>query len=154
MFSEDASSVNEIEKKLDVWSDIFSQRVKNSMELLAGLLKQTVVEKLSGGALQSKTGMLLANLNEESHDEGAYINASTPYAAILEYRGQTKKHVIAATQVKSLAFLAGEGTAFARQVMHPGSSIPAFSYLHNSLQEIMPVVNERLTETIVEGMEN
>jgi phage gpG-like protein len=59
------------------------------------------------------------------------------YAAIQEFGGTTRPHVILPRKAKALAFAgAGGGTVFAMRVFHPGSVIPARPYIRPVIPEI------------------
>ena len=56
----------------------------------------------------------------------------------------TKAHIIEATNAKALSFPFGGKQAFFTRVNHPGSDIPARSYLNSSLDD--------MSDDIVDGM--
>jgi phage gpG-like protein len=101
-----------------------------------------VADKLGGAVLHRRSGRLAA-----AQETTVTISASAlavavgfdpravPYGAIQEYGGTTRAHLIAAKAARALRFsLAGE-LAFAKSVHHPGSRIPARSFLRSSLAE-------------------
>ena len=73
------------------------------------------------------------------------------YAAIQEYGGKTSAHEILPQKALALAFIAGGALRFARKVEHPGSLIPARSYLGATLDgmsdEIIAALAYAATET-------
>jgi phage gpG-like protein len=111
-------------------------------QLLAQALADKVKsDKLSSQVLQSKTGRLSGGIDSNVEQEGDVISGNVfasgdvPYAAIQEYGGVTKAHVIEAVNGKALAFNMGGKTAILQHVNHPGSVIPERSYLRSSLDE-------------------
>ena len=110
--------------------------------LADALLTKIRDEKLSGQALESKSGALkasiVANVSVTGDGVAARVgsNGDVKYAAIQEYGGQTSAHDIVPDKAQVLAFLVGGGARFARIVHHPGSNFPARGYLQSSLDEL------------------
>jgi phage gpG-like protein len=75
-----------------------------------------------------------------------------PYAAIQEFGGKTAAHDIVAVKAKALAFSTGGDQVFARSVHHPGSTIPARSYLGGSLAEMHDEIESGFKEAILEAL--
>jgi len=74
-----------------------------------------------------------------------------PYAAIHEFGGITRPHVIVPKRKKFLVFRGRDGRlVFARKVNHPGSRIPARPYLgpalRDSKQKIVEFVRNRMNQ--------
>jgi phage gpG-like protein len=110
---------------------------------LAERLRQHLTDdKLSGQVLQSRSGALKASIAAEVDDQDGQVIARVfsagdiKYAAIQEYGGRTAPHDIVPDKAKVLAFLVGGAPVFARIVHHPGSQIPARSYLRSSLADM------------------
>lgn len=81
---------------------------------------------LEGPILQrSGAGGLASSITSYHGPNEAGVGSNKPYAAIHQLGGQTSAHVIKARNKKALHF----GGRFARQVNHPGSSIPPRPYL-------------------------
>jgi len=76
------------------------------------------------------------------------------YARIQEYGGRTAAHDIVPVKAKVLAFTAGGGTVFATIVHHPGSTIPARSYLRSSLADMAGVITGELRAAVTEALMN
>lgn len=99
-------------------------------------------EKLSGGVLQTKSGVLRASIISDVSIANGALSATVgsigdvKYAAIQEYGGHTAAHQILPDKAAALAFLVGGAAHFARSVRHPGSSLPARAYLSSSLNEM------------------
>ncbi|MDE3175056.1 MAG: hypothetical protein KGM15_02980 [Pseudomonadota bacterium] len=110
-------------------------------DLAAALATKVRDEKLSGQALQSRSGALKASISADVSVNGSALNATVgsfgdvKYAAIQEYGGRTGAHEILPTKAQALAFVVGGAARFARRVQHPGSTIPAHHYLLSSLDE-------------------
>ena len=109
---------------------------------LALALADTVrLDKLSGQVLAARSGALRDLIAADVTTEGEAIVATVgsvgdlKYAAIQEYGGKTAAHEILPVKARALAFVDGGATRFARRVEHPGSLIPARSYLRATLDE-------------------
>jgi len=106
-------------------------------DLAERLRKHVTDDKLSGQVLQTRSGALKASITAEVDDDGGQIVArlfsagDIKYAAIQEYGGRTAAHDILPDKAKALAFL-----VFAKVVHHPGSQIPARSYLRSALADM------------------
>lgn len=99
-------------------------------------------DNLSGKVLNARSGDLRNSLKALMHENPATIyvevTADTPYAAIHEYGGHTRPHVIEAVNAHALHFMlpAAGGWVFAKRVNHPGSKIPERSYLRSALAQM------------------
>ncbi len=119
---------------------------------LAIALQEKVGDKLSGVVLQSRTGLLKDSIESTTEESDTQINSSVfvggdvPYAAIQEYGGVTKAHIIDAVNGKVLAFNMGGKQSFFRSVNHPGSVIPERSYLRSSLEDMQDDIVDRMQE--------
>lgn len=108
--------------------------------------------KLSGPVLKMKSGRLLNSIKSQMVENAQTIyvrvfSSGVPYAAIHEYGGQTRPHMIVPRNVQALHFMASDGAeVFARVVHHPGSKIPARSYLRSSLEEMRETLIRNMTE--------
>jgi phage gpG-like protein len=122
-------------------ADMQARLEAKARDLASTLVAKVRDEKLSGGALQTKTGALKASISAEISLRGDALTATigsfgdVKYAAILEYGGRTSAHEIVADKARALAFLVGGPLRFARRVQHPGSTIPPHAYLQSSLDE-------------------
>ncbi|MCB6182322.1 phage virion morphogenesis protein [Leeia sp. TBRC 13508] len=82
--------------------------------------------KIDGtAATLQDTGQLAASVQAGSSSTEAWIGSNKVYAAIHQFGGKTKPHVIRAKNKKALAF----GGRVVKQVNHPGSNIPARPFL-------------------------
>lgn len=132
-----------LEQTLAALPDKVSDAFTLTSEQLGQALAQDVQDdKLSGQVLQEKSGLLKESIESAVESSGDVISANVfvagdvPYAAIQEYGGITKAHVIAATQGKALAFnWQGKQVLFAH-INHPGSVIPEHSYLRSALEDM------------------
>ena len=129
-------------------------------ETLASALAETVkLDKLSGQVLAARSGALRDSIEAEVAADGDAIVATVAsvgdvkYAAIQEYGGKTGAHEILPVKGKVLAFLAGGATRFAARVEHPGSTIPARSYLCATLDEQSDAIIAALATTPEETWE-
>ena len=135
-------------------ADALSERLQNApaaiqsalrtkaADLAERLRKHVTDDKLSGQVLQTRSGALKASITAEVDDDGGQIVArlfsagDIKYAAIQEYGGRTAAHDILPDKAKALAFLVHGAPVFAKVVHHPGSQIPARSYLRSALADM------------------
>jgi phage gpG-like protein len=111
-------------------------------ELAATLVDRIKYDKLAGGALNAQSGALQASITADVTADADGFTASVgsdggvKYAAIQEYGGKTAAHDILPDKGEALALMMGGTLRFARRIHHPGSSIPARSYLPSALEEM------------------
>lgn len=147
-------------------------RVMNT--LIVKLTRKIKEEKLSGQVLKNRTGTLRRSITPSISTSSNLIEgkASTNiiYAAIHEYGGVTRPHVIVPKHRLALAWVRGSfigpirmATAtgrfskkqsaypfiFARRVNHPGSHIPERSFMRSSLREMKPEILESFRNAIL-----
>lgn len=113
-------------------------------------LADLVRQKLSGSVLHVRTGQLLDSINNEMHETtteiyGTVYSSGVAYAGIQEYGGQTRPHEIRPINARALHFFMGDAEVFAKSVQHPGSNIPARSYLVSSLNDLRDTIVADLT---------
>jgi phage gpG-like protein len=127
---------------------------------LAERLRQHVTDdKLSGQVLQSRSGALRASIAAEVNDDAGQIIARVfssgdiKYAAIQEYGGRTAPHDIVPDKAKALAFLVHGAPVFAKIVHHPGSQIPARSYLRSSLSDMGDQIIAEFTAAAADALQ-
>ncbi len=144
---------SELQAKFASLSDSLRVIVLAKSEMLVQKLADKIRdEKLNGQVLNSRSGKLRNSIESDVEESGSMINASVyvagdvPYAAIQEYGGTTKAHIIEALSAKALAFGWQGKSVFFKRVNHPGSVIPERSYLRSSLEEMQA--------DIVSGMED
>ena len=129
-------------------------------ELAAALVARVRDDKLSGQLLATGSGALKASIASEILNDGAMLTATVgsfgdvKYAAIQEYGGRTSAHEILPDKGQALAFLVGGMLRFARRVEHPGSTLPARSYLATSLEEARDEIVAGLTAAVTEAWDN
>jgi phage gpG-like protein len=126
-------------------------------DALRGALEARIQQKLSGEVLQTRSGALAASIISSIENDGSDTSVSisstgVPYAAIQEFGGKTAAHDIAAVKAKALAFSMGGDQIFARSVHHPGSTIPARSYLGSSLVEMSDEIESGFKQAILEAL--
>ena len=125
------------------------------------LVDDMVVEirdvKLGGAVLHRISGRLAATVQVSAKE--VYGNklrfvvragdASTPYARIQEYGGKTAAHDIFPVKKAALAFIGSSGNrVMASVVHHPGSVVPARSYMRSTLEEYRPRIRAMLLEAV------
>jgi len=129
-------------------------------ELAEALAERVRNDKLAGGVLNARTGALSASIAADVAVDGegglrATVGSfgEVKYAAIQEYGGKTGAHEILPAKAKALAFVAGSKLVFARKVEHPGSAIPARSYLGSALGEMRDELVTALAAAALEAWE-
>lgn len=88
-------------------------------------LKAPVSKRRSGGMILQDSGQLAASITQASDATSATVGTNKVYAAIHQFGGQTRPHVILPRNKKALAF----GGRVVKKVNHPGSKIPARPFL-------------------------
>ena len=126
-------------------------------DALRGTLEARIQQKLSGVVLQTRSGALAASIissieNDGSHTSVSISSTGVPYAAIQEFGGKTAAHDIIAVTAKVLEYSAGGSQVFARSVHHPGSMIPARSYLGSSLADMRDDIESGFKQAILEAL--
>jgi phage gpG-like protein len=126
-------------------------------DALRSALEARIQQKLSGEVLQTRSGALAASIISSIENDGSDLSVSisstgVPYAAIQEFGGKTAAHDIVAVKAKALAFSAGGGQIFAKSVHHPGSTIPARSYLGSSLANMRDDIESGFKQAILEAL--
>jgi len=124
---------------------------------LCNTVEARIRQKLSGEVLQARSGALAESISSSIDDDGSAVSVSTssagvPYAAIQEFGGKTAAHDIVAVKAKALAFSAGGGEVFAKSVRHPGSTIPARSYLASTLLEMRDEIESAWKQAVLESL--
>jgi phage gpG-like protein len=141
-------------------SEIRERIEAKARDLAAALVAKVRDEKLSGGALETKTGALRNSISADMSREGDAITAAVAsfgdvkYAAIQEFGGRTSAHEIAPDKAQALAFLVGGALRFSRRIQHPGSTIPARAYLQSSLDESRDGIVAQLVSVAREAWAN
>jgi phage gpG-like protein len=98
-------------------------------------------QKLSGQVLHHRKGTLKESIPRQSKVEelgetiSVKIGTNLEYAAIHEYGGVTKPHVILPKRASVLHFMKGGADVFCKSVNHPGSKMPMRSFMRTTLQE-------------------
>jgi phage gpG-like protein len=145
----------ELAERLGATPDRLRAALVEKVEALAQNLFAQVDVNLSGGVLQTRSGALRDSiemqLSEQDDSIGAEIfsDGSVPYAAIQEYGGKTAAHQILPDKARVLAFVMNGKQVFARTIHHPGSQIPARSYLGSALDEQRDDIAQELTDVVL-----
>lgn len=127
--------------KLKAIPDEVRKRLRVVLVRISQELADQIRSNISGPILNVRTGKLLASIRTELYETPsgiwARVYTTEVYAAMLEWGGQTRPHVIYPVNAAALHFFASGGAeVFAMKVNHPGSKIPAFAYMRTSLQQI------------------
>lgn len=99
---------------------------------------------LSGPAgprtLGVRTGALRQSIHARPSGDGVIVGTDKPYAAIHEFGGTTRPHVISARVGKFLRFTQAGVVRFARSVNHPGSHIRPRPHRAPAVRSVWPVL--------------
>lgn len=88
------------------------------------------------------TGALMKGIHYKTDELGVTVMTSKlPYAAIHNFGGETKPHIIRAKNAKAIPLKIGGATIFRKEVHHPGSKIPARPYMLLQDEDIKVVGN-------------
>jgi len=80
-----------------------------------------------GGQTLIRSGMLLRSLQSRATEDKALVGTNMPYAAIHQFGGKTKAHVIQARRARALFWPGAKHPV--KSVNHPGSTIPPRPFL-------------------------
>lgn len=159
MLSVSLTGADELDARLDELPGAVVAAVAARSAALADRLLTLVHTKLAGGVLQSRSGALAASIGIDGPKiEGdrvvttLFAGGDLKYAAIQEYGGVTSPHDILPSRAKALAFMAGGGEVFAKLVHHPGSHIPARSYLRASLAEMAAEIDTAMKAAVIDAV--
>ena len=159
MLSVSLTGADELDARLDELPGAVVAAVAARSAALADRLLTLVHTKLAGGVLQSRSGALAASIGIDGPKiEGdrvvttLFAGGDLKYAAIQEYGGVTSPHDILPSRAKALAFVAGGGEVFAKLVHHPGSHIPARSYLRASLAEMAAEIDTAMKAAVIDAV--
>ena len=154
------AGAEELEARLDALpGKLFVLLSAKADSLAAALTDKVKNDKLSGGALNARSGALrdsivsAITIGRDSVSASVGSAGDVKYAAIQEYGGKTAAHEILPSKSGALAFFAGGVMHFARRVEHPGSVIPERSYLRSSLDELAPEIVAALAQSMTETWE-
>jgi len=143
--------------RLDAIPGSVAAAVRRAVEGQAIALTRYVKgSKLSGQVLRNRSGHLRASISYALMiaDQGltAQVGTNVAYAAIHEYGGQTRAHVIEAKKAKALAFQMGGETIIRKLVHHPGSKMPERSFLRSSLRESRDRIIAAIERAVAQGI--
>lgn len=118
-------------------------------------LAEKVDANLSGTVLRSRSGALRASIRSEVAGDDTILSITlestgVAYAAIQEYGGRTGAHDILALKAQALRFAGGGGLA--RSAHHPGSAIPARSYLRSALADLRGELEDGVKTAVAEAL--
>ena len=160
MFAIDLDGLEAANARLGACPAALSQALAaKAAELAAELAERVRNDKLAGGVLNARTGALEASISADVAFDAEAVSATVgsegdvKYAAIQEYGGKTSTREILPVKAKALAFAVGGKLAFARRVEHPGSLIPARSYLGSALDEMSGEIVNSLAAAAREAWE-
>lgn len=128
--------VGDVQERLDHMLDFLSHR-QPLMREIAAQLHDAVNENFAQqgrpawlgikreGMILQKSGRLISSIQAFSDNDSAVVGTNVEYAAIHQFGGKTKPHVILPRNKQALAF----NGRVVKKVNHPGSDIPARPFL-------------------------
>lgn len=130
-----------IQARLRVMPDKLRAALLKKTYDLAETLKSKVQQNLTNKILRIRTGKLVRSIfeqvtNSTNEVAGRVFSSGLAYAAIQEFGGETKAHVIEAQNGKALAFNWKGKEVFFKRVNHPGSKIPAHHYMGQAFSDM------------------
>lgn len=125
------------------WPVLFQTRLERLVGAYGIKLQNKVkYDKLSGQVLKKRSGDLFRSIylrvTKSMTSVTAAVGSRLRYARIHEKGGRTSPHEIVAKNGQALHFMWNGKGVFFKKVNHPGSVIPARSYLESSKRELMP----------------
>jgi phage gpG-like protein len=138
------------------------QALSKAMQKALNTVFKRVQENLTGRVLNVRSGRLRQSfLPPVADGMRGVIGSNLEYAAIHEFGGVTRPHVIEAKAGSALAFVHSRfigpvrrtqkgkffkgdtsGISVVKKVNHPGSVMPARPYLRPALRDSIPEINE------------
>ena len=148
-FVASVEGADEVRARLLIAPDRVRRAVRQAVDISAASVLRGAKAKVSDDVLHVKTGRLRRSLSMRSlggeDAPSAEVGTNVEYAAIHEYGGQTKAHIIEAVNGKALAFMGKDGAMVFRKVVHhPGSKMPERSFLRSTLTEQAEQIQERI----------
>jgi phage gpG-like protein len=142
-----------VRARLLIAPDRVRAAVRRAVDQSAASVLRGAKAKVSDDVLNVKTGRLRRSLSMRTagglDTPSAEVGTNVVYAAIHEYGGQTKAHIIEAINGKALAFMGKDGSMVFRQIVHhPGSRMPEHSFLRSTLTEQAPEIQERIVGAV------
>src|SRR6185503_7995191 len=150
------SGDRELADRLSAMPGAIHDGVARAIARLNIALQAKIQQNLSGDVLNARTGALRASITADA-GEGATglagsVGSDLAYAAINEFGGQTPAHDIEIRKAKALAFMLGGKLVFAKLVHHPGSRIPARSFLRSALDDMAPEIAAELQDAVMQAV--
>jgi hypothetical protein len=158
--------LKELKAKLDRMSPAAQDRLRVFMArftlTVRDQVKSNILERFkSDGPLYQ--GVKSEQIEERESFTGRVYIDEIPYAAIQEYSGVTRPHVIEAVNGKALAFLSpaglglssGDGSnalVMVKKVNHPGSRIPERTYARLALVQLRGDFEDGIKEVVEDGL--
>ena len=151
MIAAEITGADALVDRLQSMPERVAARLASAMAGLGVGMRGLVQDSMAASGLHSRSGRLMQSIEVEADDTSVSAGidtAAVPYAAIQEYGGTTRAHVIEAINAAALRFQIGGRTVFVKRVMHPGSVIPARSFLATALAELAPVAREAVADAV------
>jgi len=139
--------------RLDNAPMAYREALMETMTNVSQYLYDKIYAKLSGDAIQVKSGRLRDALKEDVFVEAEKIIArvrieGVPYAAIQERGGTTRPHMIIPREADVLRFEIGNTSVFTTRVRHPGSKIRETMYMRSVLMYERTKINKMMRDTV------
>lgn len=151
--------VGDVQKKLDHMLSFLSHREPLMREIAAqlhGAVEDNFAQQgrpawlgiKRDGMILQKSGRLVNSIVEYSDNDTAVVGTNVEYAAIHQFGGETRPHVIRPRNKQALAF----NGRVVKKVNHPGSKIPARPFLSltdEDEEKILNTVSDYLIQSIL-----
>ncbi len=151
--------VADLQRRMDHMLDWLAHR-EPLMRAIAAEMRDAVEENFAqqgrpawlgikrDGMILQKSGRLASSIVMVSDNDSATVGTNVEYAAIHQFGGKTKPHVILPRNKKALAF----NGRVVKKVNHPGSDIPARPFLaltEGDEEKIVTTVSEYLFKSLL-----
>lgn len=104
-----------------------------------GALRAHILRRIANKKILIQTSRLRDSIAYRATGDGVAVGTNVIYAAIHQFGGQTKPHVILPVRKKALAWFGGAHPV--KKVNHPGSKIPARPFLGISAEDHQAIID-------------
>jgi len=158
MISMTLSGIDQVSARWARFPERIRQRLETAMNGVGDDLAARVQDNLGGAVLRRRSGRLAAAQQTVMTSDGGSVSVgvgfdpqAVPYGTIQEFGGTTRAHLIAAKNACALAFSVGGRLVMAKTVHHPGSVLPARSFLRSALADMADEGSDELSSSVSEA---
>ena len=148
---------NELIARFEAMPDRLHAALLKKVSTLTLKLEAKIKQKLSGDVLKVRTGKLRRSIHSRVDATSTSVtglaasSGDVKYAGLHEFGGKTKAHIIEPQNAKALAFQMSGKQVIVKRVNHPGSVIPARSFMRSSLKDMRDEIVEGMNEAAAEA---